>query len=42
MQNWDEDIEKILSGLRTVAVPGEIGRRILRHLQKNNVRLIFQ
>ena len=24
MQNWDEDIEKVLSALRTVAVPGDI------------------
>ena len=42
MQNWDEDIEKVLSALRTVAVPGDIGRRTLRYLLKNNIQLISQ
>ena len=42
MQNWDEDIGKVLFALRTVAVPRDIGRRILRHPLKNNIQLISQ
>lgn len=35
MQSWEEDIEKVLSGLRTVDVPRGIEGRIKRRLRKH-------
>jgi hypothetical protein len=38
MQKWDQHIETLLSGLRSVEVPFGIGQRIIERLAMKHVR----